>query len=657
MNLLDLFVKISCKDEASGQLDGIASGITGTMTKAAGVVSAVMGSAAVAGAAAIGKSALDAYASYEQLVGGVDTLFKDASGQLQQYAAEAYRTAGVSANRYMEITTSFSAALINSLGGDTAKAAEYANTALQDMSDNANKMGTDIALVQESYQSLARGNYEMLDNLKLGYGGTKAELERMLEDAERFMAANGEMRDLSVSNFSDIVDAIHAVQENMGITGTTALEAATTIEGSINMMKASWGNWLAGLGNEDADMSALTDQLVESVTAALNNVVPRIGVIGTTIGETLAAEAPVVAQELYSALLSVLPESIRGPIESAVSGAGEAIGGIGDAFSEYLGPALEVGNGLMNAAGEVISHLSEQAGTYLMPAIENLVSVFGEFVVALQPWIEPLTNVANLLGNIVVAAVIFFVDALTLVIGVVTTVMNAVMDFQAFLDTLPGTVGNVVNGVAQFFQWLPGIIVGILAGIVASIASWAASMGQSAIDAGSRFLEGVSAKFGEAVDWFASLPGKILGAIGDVGSLLWSAGSSIIDGLLSGLRSAWDGVVGWFGDITSQIPNLKGPLPVDAELLVTNGQTIIGGLLSGMEKEWKEVEDFLSSGTEFIGGSFDAKAVSPIQSGSDSVGRELVEEIKRLHRDLGGIIQRSAPSMSARDLRRATYYA
>ena len=201
---------------------------------------------------------------------------------MQQYAANAYQTAGVSANRYMEISTSFAAALINSLGGDTEAAANMANTAITDMSDNANKMGTSLETVQEAYMSLSRGNYEMLDSLKLGYGGTKSELQRLLNDAEKFSAAQGKVRDFSTDSYSDIVEAIHIVQDEMGITGTTADEAATTIEGSVNMAKAAWENWITSFGAEDWDVSETTDALVESIEAAASNIVPRVSEIVTT---------------------------------------------------------------------------------------------------------------------------------------------------------------------------------------------------------------------------------------------------------------------------------------------------------------------------------------------------------------------------------------
>ena len=277
----------SMSGKAVGALKGVATvGLAGVGT-------------AVAALAGVGKSALDAYATYEQAVGGVDTLFKDASGTVQKYAAEAYRTAGVSANEYMTQVTSFSASLISSLGGDTAKAAELGNTAMVDMSDNANKMGTDIESIQQTYQSLARGNYAMLDNLKLGYGGTKSEMERLIQDANKVKQANGEMGDLSIDKFSDVVQAIHIMQEQMGISGTTAKEAATTIEGSVGMMKAAWQNWLAELGKDNADINGLTKQLVDSVGTVIENVGPRIAQIITGITAALP--------QLFSSLGSTLP--------------------------------------------------------------------------------------------------------------------------------------------------------------------------------------------------------------------------------------------------------------------------------------------------------------------------------------------------------------
>lgn len=278
------------------------------------------GAAAGAGIAVAGKQALDAYATWEQAVGGVDTLFKGASGTVQKYAAEAYKTAGVGANDYMNQVTSFAASLVSSLGGDTAKAADMGNQAIIDMSDNANKMGTDIGSIQQTYQSLARGNYAMLDNLKLGYGGTKSEMERLISDANKLPGVLKDGNDLSIDSFSDVVEAISRVQKEMGISGTTADEAAKTIEGSVGAMKAAWQNWLAGLGNENADMGALSQQLADSIGTALKNIVPRLSAIAKGVVSAIPA--------LFDSLVSLLPA----PFQEAVAKVLDVISRIRDGF-------------------------------------------------------------------------------------------------------------------------------------------------------------------------------------------------------------------------------------------------------------------------------------------------------------------------------------
>lgn len=237
------------------------------------------------------KDALESYSQYEQLVGGVETLFDDSAGQVEDYARSAYQTAGLSANAYMETVTGFSASLISSLGGDTAKAAEMADMAITDMSDNANKMGTDMTSIQNAYQGFAKQNYTMLDNLKLGYGGTQEEMERLLEDAERLSG-----QEYDISSFSDIVAAIHEVQTEMGITGTTAQEASSTIEGSTNAMKAAWENLVTGLGDENADMEELTEDFIDSLITAGENVIPRIGKIVDGMGEEVEDLQPILDQ-------------------------------------------------------------------------------------------------------------------------------------------------------------------------------------------------------------------------------------------------------------------------------------------------------------------------------------------------------------------------
>ena len=294
MNLFELFCKIAVDDDdyqkglddakkhtksfaknAGEAIGGFAKKAEKAFATAAKIASAAIGAAST-GIVVLTKAAIAEYSNYEQLVGGVDTLFKGSSQKVQEYAANAYKTAGMSANEYMDTLTSFSASLLQSLGGDTGAAAEKANTAITDMSDNANKMGTDMTAIQNAYQGFAKQNYTMLDNLKLGYGGTKEEMQRLIDDANALNAAQGKLTNYSIDSYADIVDAIHDVQTEMGITGTTAAEASTTIQGSVSSAKAAWHNLMIGIADDNQDFDGLVDDFVSSVETAADNILPRV---------------------------------------------------------------------------------------------------------------------------------------------------------------------------------------------------------------------------------------------------------------------------------------------------------------------------------------------------------------------------------------------
>ena len=294
--------------EAAGKKSGTSFG--GAFSAAAGAA-AKAGIAAVtaagAGVVALTKSAVSAYGEYEQLVGGVNKLFGDASKQLMGYAEEAYKTSGLSANEYMEQATSFSAALINSLGGDTKKAADLTDVAMRAMSDNVNTFGTDMAAVQNAFQGFSKQNYTMLDNLKLGYGGTKSEMERLIADANEYAASIGQASDLSIDSFADIVQAIELVQKKQNIAGTTAKEAASTLQGSFEMTKSAWTNLVAGLANPDADMGKLVTNFVESAQAALSNLLPVIKTGLQGVGKMAAELLPEIFKMIPDLLDDILP--------------------------------------------------------------------------------------------------------------------------------------------------------------------------------------------------------------------------------------------------------------------------------------------------------------------------------------------------------------
>lgn len=589
MNLLDLAVKITCDDQASGEVDKIGDGIKnklGIAAKAGVAAVAAVGTATVA----IGKTALDAYSNYEQLVGGIDTLFKASSGKMQQYAANAYQTAGVSANRYMEISTSFAAALISSLGGNTEAAADMANTAITDMSDNANKMGTSLETVQEAYMSLSRGNYEMLDSLKLGYGGTKAELQRLLADAEQFSAAQGKVRDFSVDSYSDIVEAIHIVQDEMGITGTTAEEAATTVEGSVNMAKAAWDNWLAGLGNEDADMGGLTDQLVGSVVTAGENIIPRVGQIMTTIGQTVAEYAPGVGLYLGNALINVLPEAVQGPMRDAFAGVDEVVGKLEGVFNDNLKPAADAADSVFSAISSGVQTFGNAVNDLVLPAIDQLSPAFNDFFGAIQTAQPLLEFIANIIGVGLAAAIstaIKLFAAITEVAAFVITGFTQLYEgisgfvtgvVQFFTVDLP----NAINMLVQWFTQLPGNIAAFLSMVITNVVAWVANMASNAVSAGSRFVSGIagflSALPGNIASWLSGVVSTVVGWVSQFASNATSAASQFASNLIDGLASIPGKVTSIGSDI---IQGMVNGVTSAASSLIDSVKGAVGDAIDG----------------------------------------------------------------------------
>lgn len=557
MNLLDLAVKITCDDQVSGEVDKIGDGIKSKLGAAAKVGVAAVAALGTA-TAVIGKTALDAYSNYEQLVGGIDTLFKASSGKMQQYAANAYQTAGVSANRYMEISTSFAAALISSLGGNTAAAADMANTAITDMSDNANKMGTSLETVQEAYMSLARGNYEMLDSLKLGYGGTKSELERLLSDAEKFSAAQGKVRDFSVDSYSDIVEAIHIVQDEMGITGTTADEAATTIEGAVNKAKAAWGNWLTGLGDEDADMGALTDQLVQSVVTAGENIVPRMGQIMSTLVQTVAQYAPRLGQEIMDGLSQIDFTQVGQTASDLIL---MLVDGIVQNLPMLASAALEIvtalGQGLIKNGPRVLESLGQlllQLANFIIANVPSILDAAVQFFGMLAQGIAQnaptiIATLASLLGQLITQVISWAGQMLA----------NAVSAAANFL-------GGLMGGLAA----LPGRVASCLSGAISVVVGWVTQFASNATSAASQF--GSKLRSG-----LAAIPGT-----------LGNIGANIVQGLVNGVMGAAgrlvDAVKGVVGDAIEGAKNLLGihsPSRVFREI----GQYVMQGAALGVDDD------------------------------------------------------------------------
>lgn len=392
MNLMDLFVKISLKDEASEPLKRITGAVGKGLATGAKVGIAAVGAASAAIGGLVAQS-VRAYARYEQLVGGVETLFSNLDGTVSaapkvlENAAKAYETAGISASQYMDVVTSFSAALVSSLNGDYEEAARIADQTIIDMADNANKMGTSMESIQAAYAGFAKQNYTMLDNLKLGYGGTKSEMERLLKDAQKITGVK-----YNINNLEDVYEAIHVIQVEMGIAGATAEEANKTIEGSFDSLKAAWQNLITGLGDPNADLGALFDNVVERAEIALNNLLPVVRRALSGVVQLVGKIAPTLAKELPSLLSSLLPELI--------SAATELVRGLAEALPEILGVLIENAPALIEAGFQIASTLI-QGIVEALPELLNKVWETVDTAISNSGFAERWTSIRDAISDAV----------------------------------------------------------------------------------------------------------------------------------------------------------------------------------------------------------------------------------------------------------------
>lgn len=491
---------------------GSASKVVGTAFKAAATAGVAGLGAASAGIAAFSKKALDAYADYEQLVGGVETLFGDAAGTVMQYADQAFQSAGLSANDYMETVTSFSASLLQSLNNDTGKAAEYANQALVDMSDNANKMGTNMQDIQNAYQGFAKQNYTMLDNLKLGYGGTKEEMERLIKDANKLKKANGETANLSIKSFADIVEAIHLVQTEMGITGTTAKEASTTIQGSVGAMKAAWTNLMVGVADDTQDFDQLMDNFVSSAATAAYNILPRLETILEGTGQLVTRMAPIITAAMPVLVQAVLPAMIEAGV-SLISAFAGAIISSGPALIQTAMDAIQTV--LTNGLG-----LSETTTNGIMGVLQSL----------LDGCQTIFTGIGDAFGTVHDTVNAIMADA-----GITwTDVWNGI---AAGISAAAAIISGVITGIADAIAWVveetttDGTILNSVWNVIPNAVSAAWSVIQTAISA-----------IGNTVSWLATQ----FTTEGTTINFAWSALKTAISNIGAGISAVIDGIVAVF---------------------------------------------------------------------------------------------------------------
>lgn len=629
-NIFEMYGKISADNkqanDAIDETTGKAKTSSGIFSKLGNGLKVIGAGAAVAvgvaGTAAVtlSKQVISAYADYEQLVGGVDTLFGEASKKVQQYADEAFRTAGMSANEYMETVTGFSASLLQSLGGDTEKAADVANQAVTDMSDNANKMGTDIASIQNAYQGFAKQNYTMLDNLKLGFGGTKEEMQRLLDEAEKISGIK-----YDISSFADVTEAIHVMQTEMGITGTTALEATETISGSIAGMSSAWTNLLAGMGNANADVGKLVNDLVEqfgyvvkNITPVLENIVTALPTVIngllTAIGEllpTLLTAVTDLFSQVLQTLLSLLPEIIPVAVQAVMT----IVQTIVDNLPLLIDAAIVLISTLVSGIGEALPTLIPAAVqaiiTIVQGLIDNLPMLLNaalQLILGLaQGLIAGIPMLINSLPQLITSLVNFLVNSIPIIIDagiqLLTALVTALPTIIAqIVAVIPVVVENVVNAIVSAIPQLIDAGVRLLIALVQNMpviittitrvmpqivnAMSTALLGNldKIINAGVQLLVALVQNLPLIMTTVASAVPQIIGALvsaftGNIG-LMSETGVALITGLKDAFTS-----ISWGGVGMEIIRGVAGGISGAAGELLDAAANAAGNALNWMKKK------------------------------------------------------------------------
>ena len=517
--------------------EGIISGV-----KALGSAIKAVGSAFLD----VGKQAIQSYAQYEQLVGGVETLFGESSSKVIEYAENAYKTSGMSANEYMETVTSFSASLISSLDGDTAKASEVANRAIIDMSDNANKMGTDISMIQNAYQGFAKQNYTMLDNLKLGYGGNKTEMERLISDASKLTDVQKELG-ITVEegdmSFANIANAISVVQKNMGLMGTTADEASNTIAGSTGSMRSAWQNLIAGIADDNADFEKLVQNLVESIVGKdgeggfINNMLPRIqtaldGIVEmvVSLSDKLLPQITEIGVDLIIKLVESIVENLPALLESAEKIINTLVDGIVSALPKLIPATVQILETLITAILDNLPMLV-QAGIDMLNAL--------------------IQGIAEMLPTLIPA----IIDCILLIVE--TILDNIDMIVETGNNLILSLVEGIVNAIPRLVEKVPLIIEKFIDGIVRNLPSILETGNKVILSLVESIITNLPKILESAPKIIVTIIKGLLSCIPE----LIKAGGDLLAGLFKGLldpEAIWEAVKGLFNGIVGGIKELFG---------------------------------------------------------------------------------------------------
>ena len=623
-------IKIKGDDSPFQKVLGKIGSAVNTAVKA----SAAAVGAASAGVAALGTACINAYADYEQLVGGVETLFKDSADTIQTYADNAYKTAGLSANEYMETVTSFSASLLQSLDGDTEKAAAAADLAITDMADNANKMGTAMESIQNAYQGFAKQNYTMLDNLKLGYGGTKEEMQRLLADAEKL---SGVKYDLS--SYADIVEAIHVIQTEMGITGTTAKEASTTIQGSVASMKAAWANLMVGMADDTQNFDMLLSNFIESIGTVADNLLPRIGVVIEGMGKLVAGLAP----EIASALPTLTNELLPNLVELGVQSISALVQGIQENGDSLAAGALSIVGTLAEGIAELLPMVADTAASLVVSLADGLTESLPDIIpIAIETistLVENLTENANTiidagiqiilaLGEGLIAALPQLIETVPQIVINIANVIND--NAPKLVDTALYLITRLAVGLVQAIPTLVANIPKIIEAIVDAF------MAFQWLNLGKQLIDGVAngvKKAGESMataakNTFSKFKSKLVGV--EVASELKNIGKHIIDGIVGGIKNSLSKIANIAGKIKDTLlSKLKGLFRIasPSKLMKEEVGAYIGeGIAVGIEESGQMAVDAAEDVADKIADTLTQKRDS-LQSKLADYG-ELFERVK-----------------------------
>ena len=639
-------------NKTESKLSAAFSKVGSAAVKIGKTVSVGMAAAGTAVAGLVTKS-VQSYADYEQLVGGVETLFKESAGKVQEYAANAYKTAGLSANEYMETVTSFSASLLQSLGGDTDKAAEVADMAITDMSDNANKMGTSMELIQNAYNGFAKGNFTMLDNLKLGYGGTKEEMQRLLDKAGEISGI-----EYDISSFGDIANAIHVIQQEMEISGisykeamervasgeltmeeatelmgTTAKEAASTISGSIGMMKASWSNLITGMSNENADFSGLVNNFVNSVSTVTDNLMPRIEIALKGVVQLINQLAPVIigaVPELFAELLPAIISAATSMISSLVSALPGIVSALTSALVDVFDGVFDIMKRFIFNLGNIVSAIVPSLPDIASGLIDLFLSAFSMLAQEIPYMIEPilamlpdlLTQIADIVNDAsweLIDYVIYMIhDVVAMIPQMLPQILSAIQSIvQTIVNDLPDLLSYLVEGtmmiVDLLVEQIPVLIpmlVDVIVSLINSLAEQIPVIIPILVEALVQIVTMITEQLPVIIPMLIEATITIVMALVDALPTIITA---LVDALPAILQAVWDAIVmvfenlpEWFGQIwEGAVEIVKGIVEPIVEWFggiwdSMKSNPALADLCASIENIWDEISGYISTVVEFL---------------------------------------------------------